>query len=1275
MTAWLFQKAWASVACALLVTTGTSASAQPALVRLNHRVLDAEYSASLEKIVTVSSAPARLHIYDPLTASDISVDLPLDPKSVSVAPDGLHAAVGHDGWVSYVNLHTGQLLKTISVSANAGDIVLAGDGFVYAFPSEDQWVDVHAVSVATGAETISSHISLYEDARVRLHPSGIAVYAVDTALSPGDIRKYSIGVGIASSLYDSPYHGEYPMCGNLWISEDGARIVTACGHVFRSSSVQSQDILYNGTLSAASQVRDAVHSTEAGRVLVVATQTPASDTVVQIYNHLTLAFEGALPIPDFVLATGTYAAHARFVFFNAAGTQRFAIVQADASAGLRQDFGVVTFDTTPVSPSPSPPTLTPAAAPNPVTADGHLALTAVVVPGLNPVSTGLTVTANLTTMGGAAAQVFYDDGSHGDRVAGDLVFSFTATVPPGPPRGTQSLAITVSDAQGRSTTRAMPVSIPAVITGQMGLNPLSFQVIDAEYSLALEKIVMVAAGPSRLIIHDPRTALETTVALSHVPTAVSVAPDGLHAAVGHNGWLSYVDLQTGQLEKTLPVATTAWDVVLAGNGFAHVFPQSDQWVSIHSVNIAAGTDTLGTGSSIYEQTRARLHPSGSAIYGAWTRLNPTDLEKYSIANGPAEYLYNSRYHGDYEMCGNLWFSEDGRRILTACGRAFEASNVEASDVIYDGSLAATVRVRDAVHSAEARKFLVVTDLTTTSDTEVLVFDDNYLALEGVLPLPDFVTGTGVYDAHARFVFYSRDGSQRFAIVQADPSAGLLFDHAVVAFDSTPISPSADGDGLPDEWETSFGLDPQSAATDDGADGDPDHDGRSNQQEWQEGTHPRGFFTRYFAEGATGAFFDTSFALISTNPSAVAHVLLHFQRGDGTTVSRPMTLGPRVRATFNPETIPSLQASEFSTVIESDEEFVADRRMTWGDSAYGSHAETSIATPATAWYLAEGATHSGFNLFYLVQNPNRDTAVVRVTYLLPAPNAPIERSYHIGPRSRFNIWVDAEPGLSNTDVSAVITSDLPVIVERAMYLDRPDQVFGAGHESAAIATPSTEWFLAEGATGTFFDLFVLIANPGTSEADVRATFLLPDGTSLTRRYTVAPTSRFNIWVDTVDPLLVDAAVSTIIESLNGVPIIVERAMWWPGPTAATWAEAHNSAGLTSTGRTFAIADGELGGSAGTDTYILIANRGDDDDARVTLFYEDGTSESKTFHLGANSRTNVPVGFAFPKAAGRRFGAIVEALGASPQIAVERSVYSNANGIVWAAGTNATATKLQ
>ena len=440
----------------------------------------------------------------------------------------------------------------------------------------------------------------------------------------------------------------------------------------------------------------------------------------------------------------------------------------------------------------------------------------------------------------------------------------------------------------------------------------------------------------------------------------------------------------------------------------------------------------------------------------------------------------------------------------------------------------------------------------------------------------------------------------------------------------------------------------------------------------------GTFTRYLSEGATGPFFDTQIALLNATTSP-SNVTVRFQRDDGLVVPQSLSMGAATRATVNPELLPGLEHAAFATVVESTQPVIVDRLMRWDASGYGSHAETSMARPETAWYLAEGATTGSFNLFYLLQNPNAQDAAVQVRYLRPQPLAPIVRSYTVRATSRLTIYVNAaDPALDEAEISAVITSTngVPIIVERAMYTNAGGQTFGAGHESAAVNELATSWFLAEGATGPFFHLFILVVNPGSTDAVLEARYLLPSGSVVTRSYTAAANSRLTISVHAEGPQLATTPVSTTITSTNGVPVLVERAMWWPA-TAPEWYEGHNSAGAVATGQKWGLALGEVGGADTLQTYILIANTSATSGAvRVRLVFEDGTTADRNYTLLGNSRFNVFVNGDFPAAAGRRFGAIVESLGASPvQLVVERALYSNALGLVWAAGANSLGTRLR
>ncbi len=107
-------------------------------------------------------------------------------------------------------------------------------------------------------------------------------------------------------------------------------------------------------------------------------------------------------------------------------------------------------------------------------AGGETLLTVNVAPGFNPASTGLTVTANLSSIAGSATQTLYNNGTNGDVVANDSIFSYRVTVPTSVSSGTRALIFTIADAQFRSSNattsllvNGCPVSGPDVFVARL----------------------------------------------------------------------------------------------------------------------------------------------------------------------------------------------------------------------------------------------------------------------------------------------------------------------------------------------------------------------------------------------------------------------------------------------------------------------------------------------------------------------------------------------------------------------------------------------------------------------------------------------------------------------------------------------------------------------------------------------------------------------------------------------------------------------------------------
>ncbi len=169
-----------------------------------------------------------------------------------------------------------------------------------------------------------------------------------------------------------------------------------------------------------------------------------------------------------------------------------------------------------------------------------------------------------------------------------------------------------------------------------------------------------------------------------------------------------------------------------------------------------------------------------------------------------------------------------------------------------------------------------------------------------------------------------------------------------------------------------------------------------------------------------------------------------------------------------------------------------------------------------------------------------------------------------------------PSCEAVDTAAAITSDLPIVVERAMYSTRPGQPAVRGrsrrrrrHRARAALVPRGR---RDGRLLRSVSCWSAI--PTRPQSDLKVTYLLPNGRAVREDlFAWARSSAARSTCRTKDPRLANTPVSVIVESTNNQPVVVERAMWWP---KGQWHEAHVSAGATTTGTRWALADGEVDG---------------------------------------------------------------------------------------------------
>jgi hypothetical protein len=228
---------------------------------------------------------------------------------------------------------------------------------------------------------------------------------------------------------------------------------------------------------------------------------------------------------------------------------------------------------------------------------------------------------------------------------------------------------------------------------------------------------------------------------------------------------------------------------------------------------------------------------------------------------------------------------------------------------------------------------------------------------------------------------------------------------------------------------------------------------------------------YFAEGHVSKDFEEWIAMANPSGVPVEATITYFTPA-GKRGSQKVELPPTSRRTLLVNRS-FAAATDVSVEVDCDRPIACERIMYfkynggWDDG----HVSPGNESPSLRWMFAEGTTYPGIHEYVLIVNPGDKTATVKAVYLLGSGEGVHNATYTLRPNSRITVSVNDELAARGNPPEAALelTSDQPIVAERAMYFDMGRGGGGrepirGGHVSLGVNSAAPQWFFAEMYTG-------------------------------------------------------------------------------------------------------------------------------------------------------------------------------------------------------------------
>lgn len=402
---------------------------------------------------------------------------------------------------------------------------------------------------------------------------------------------------------------------------------------------------------------------------------------------------------------------------------------------------------------------------------------------------------------------------------------------------------------------------------------------------------------------------------------------------------------------------------------------------------------------------------------------------------------------------------------------------------------------------------------------------------------------------------------------------------------------------------------------------------------------------YFAEGRVGGGFVQWITVGNPNSSDCTVNVQYDYVLDGSSTNQVKTVSflvyhltrhtEYVNADLNIKQFNNNAATLSAIVSTSDCAGIVVERPMYFSGFHSTSSGTDVlgaTSPQKTWYFAEVPSGSAGETFITVLNPGTVNASVSVTYYVGGIT-PITVTQTVGANARGTFQPNGiSQLLTHQHSSAVISSDQPIVVERASYFVGVNGVSGSA-DVMGIPASATSWVLSAGTVRSGVLENIIIANDPVNSAAVPVTITLLSTTRQTAVFNesvnkqgqfVFPVNANNTFGGHTDD------VSAIVSASS--PILVQRETFeqysGSNPNTPAWSAmgVSNSSGvamsMTTGPTTYSFAEGFT--SANFNEFFMLTNpTNSDENVTVQLTNMLSQQSTNTVPVGAHSRVSFDV----------------------------------------------------